>query len=185
MRAGGNRVGWVAYEAIYAAWQGEMGGNQPEGAYRRFVEAGLARKPEDPFREAAGGWLLGDPEVRQRAARIGMTMPRHPDAVPPRFAWRVTITGRFWGPWWSTMGSPKMLLAAAQRRGEPGSGCLTGGSVDASDAPGATRGFRADPSGQHAQPDTTRVDRTLLGSRLLRDEIEAIRQRLRKTENRP
>ena len=36
------RVGWLAYEAIYSAWQGEMGGGHPEAAYRRFVEKGLA-----------------------------------------------------------------------------------------------------------------------------------------------
>ena len=39
-------VGWVAYEAIYAAWQGEMGGSHPEAAYRRFVEEGLGAREE-------------------------------------------------------------------------------------------------------------------------------------------
>ena len=39
-------VGWVAYEAIYTAWQGEMGGSHPEAAYRRFVEEGLGAREE-------------------------------------------------------------------------------------------------------------------------------------------
>jgi hypothetical protein len=55
-------VGWVAYEGIYAAWQGEMVGSRPETAFRRFVEEGLATMPENPFREAVGGWLLGIPK---------------------------------------------------------------------------------------------------------------------------
>jgi len=51
-----DRVRWVAYEEIYSEWQGEMGGNQPEAAYRRFVEKGLATMPEDPSREAVSCW---------------------------------------------------------------------------------------------------------------------------------
>jgi hypothetical protein len=76
-----DRVEWVAYEAVYSAWQGEMGGSQPEAAYRRFVEKGLATMPEDPFREAVGGWRLGSRKFVDRV-RAGMTLPRHPDAVP-------------------------------------------------------------------------------------------------------
>jgi hypothetical protein len=51
----------VAYEAIDAAWQGEIGGSHPEAAYQQFVAEGLATMPEDPFRESVGGWLLGSP----------------------------------------------------------------------------------------------------------------------------
>jgi hypothetical protein len=43
-----DRVAWVAYEAVYTAWQGETGGSHPEAAYRRFVEKGLATMPEAP-----------------------------------------------------------------------------------------------------------------------------------------
>jgi hypothetical protein len=35
------RVVWVAYDAVYSAWQGEMGGQHAKSAYRRFVEAGI------------------------------------------------------------------------------------------------------------------------------------------------
>src|SRR5271157_4236418 len=58
-----------------------MGGSNPETAYRRFAEEGLAAMPEDPFREAVGGWLLGSPKFVDRV-RAGMTLPRHPDAFP-------------------------------------------------------------------------------------------------------
>ena len=75
------RLRWVAYEAVHSAWRGEMGGNDAETAYRRFVEQGLATKPEDPFREAVGGWLLGGPKLVDRV-RSGMKVPRNPDAVP-------------------------------------------------------------------------------------------------------
>ena len=62
--------------------QGERGGSHPEAAYRRFVAEGLAAKPEDPFREAVGGWLLGSPKFVDRV-RAGMTSPRHPDGGNP------------------------------------------------------------------------------------------------------
>jgi hypothetical protein len=32
------RVHWVAYDFVYAAWQGDVGGRDPETAYRRYVE---------------------------------------------------------------------------------------------------------------------------------------------------
>ena len=37
--------------------------------------------PEDPFRQAFFGPLLGKPMFGDRV-RAGMTLPRHPDAVP-------------------------------------------------------------------------------------------------------
>jgi REP element-mobilizing transposase RayT len=53
------RVDWVAYDVVYSAWQGEMGGRSAEMAYRNFVEQGIAQPPESPFRKALSGWLLG------------------------------------------------------------------------------------------------------------------------------
>ena len=44
---------------MYAAWQGDVGGRDPETAYRRYVERGLTAPPENPFRDATQGWLLG------------------------------------------------------------------------------------------------------------------------------
>ena len=61
-------VGWVAYEALHSAWRGESGGNDPEAAYRRFVEQGLARAPANPF-QSAGAWLAaGQPDVHRADA---------------------------------------------------------------------------------------------------------------------
>jgi REP element-mobilizing transposase RayT len=75
------RVDWVSYEVVHATWQGEMGGSDPEAAYRRFVEEGLIQPPENPFREAAYGWLLGSEEFVERMRRE-MKSPAHPDQVP-------------------------------------------------------------------------------------------------------
>lgn len=75
------RVRWVAYERLYSAWQGEMGGVNVESAYRRFVEAGLAEPPANPFQEAAHGWLLGSQQFIDRIKRL-MKEPQHPDEVP-------------------------------------------------------------------------------------------------------
>jgi putative transposase len=68
-------VDWVAYGFVHAAWQGDVGGHDPETAYRRYVERGLTEQPENPFRDATGGWLLGSSkfvaEVRARIAQAG------------------------------------------------------------------------------------------------------------------
>ena len=66
------RVDWVAYGFVHAAWQGDVGGHDPEPAYRRYVERGLIEQPENPFRDATGGWLLGSSKfVAEIRARIG------------------------------------------------------------------------------------------------------------------
>jgi len=44
---------------VLAAWRGEHGGTDPVGAYRLFVQAGLAEPSDSPFRDAFGGWALG------------------------------------------------------------------------------------------------------------------------------
>lgn len=75
------RVAWLAYDHVYRAWQGEMGGKRPETAYRRFVEAGLAKPPANPLAEAVEGWLLGSQEFVERMKRL-VKSPRHEDEVP-------------------------------------------------------------------------------------------------------
>jgi REP element-mobilizing transposase RayT len=75
------RVDWVCYDAVYRAWQGEMGGPQAEVAYRRFVETGLTEPPENPLRKAVHGWLLGSAAFVQRI-REQMERPAHEDQVP-------------------------------------------------------------------------------------------------------
>lgn len=75
------RVPWVAYDQVYGAWRGEMGGVHVEAAYRRFVEAGLVDSPDNPFQDAAQGWLLGSPPFVDRIKQR-MKEPQHPDEVP-------------------------------------------------------------------------------------------------------
>ncbi len=75
------RVEWVAYDALYSAWRGESGGNDPEAAYRRFVEQGLATAPANPFQSAAHGWLLGSEKFIERMRSL-LSEPRNRDEVP-------------------------------------------------------------------------------------------------------
>jgi REP element-mobilizing transposase RayT len=75
------RVEWVAYDTVYRAWQGEMGGESPASAYRRFVEAGVAAPPENPFATAVEGWLLGSQEFIERIKRQ-VKPPKYRDEVP-------------------------------------------------------------------------------------------------------
>jgi len=53
------RVDWVAYQSVYDAWQGELGGSDPAAAYRRFVTPSVSDPPINPFQDAADGWLPG------------------------------------------------------------------------------------------------------------------------------
>jgi REP element-mobilizing transposase RayT len=76
-----HRVRWIAYDVMYAAWRGEVGGSDPEAAYRRFVEAGLAEPPQNPLRPAVHGWLVGSEEFVDRM-RSQVQLPRHQDEMP-------------------------------------------------------------------------------------------------------
>lgn len=75
------RVEWIQYEAVYCGWRGQMGGGKVEAAYRRFVEAGLAEPPANPFRAAAHGWMLGGQAFVDRVRRLAKE-PKHRDEVP-------------------------------------------------------------------------------------------------------
>ena len=161
-----------------------MGGSNPETAYRRFAEEGLAAMPEDPFREAVGDWLLGSPKFVDRV-RAGMTLPRHPAAVP--------AARRLAGYDYRAV-----LAAVAEHYGIAVDSFLQqrSGAVSRDLAawlareltPVTLRELSAAFGLTH--PDSVRnlirrADRALLGSRLLCDEIEAIRYHLPKTGKRP
>ncbi len=140
--------------------------------------------PDDPFREAVVGWLLGSPKFVDRV-RAGMTLPRHADAVPA--ARRLACADY-----------RAVLAAVAEHYGiavdsfmQKRSGAVSRGLAawlareltpvtlrELSSAFGLTH-----PDSVHNL--IRRVDLALPGSRALRNEIEAIRHRLPKTGNRP
>jgi putative transposase len=60
------RRDWVRYETLLSAWRGDWGGEDPVGAYRHYVEAGLSEPPASPFRETFGGWVLGSKRFVER-----------------------------------------------------------------------------------------------------------------------
>ena len=72
---------WIAYERIHESWQGETGGDDPGVSYRRYVEAGVADPPANPFRAAKFGWILGSDTFVDRI-RQQMKRPTQPDEVP-------------------------------------------------------------------------------------------------------
>ncbi len=86
-----DRLDWIAYELVYQAWQGEVGGKHPEAAYRRFVESGLNDAPASPFAAARDGWLLGSDKFVARVKRL-IEKPRQPDQV--RQARRLLLTSK-------------------------------------------------------------------------------------------
>jgi hypothetical protein len=79
------RVGWVAYETVLAALQGEYGGADP-AAYRRYVTAGLSEMGAvaSPPSSAWQGLAVGGPEfvseVKSRLSESGAPS----GAMPPR-----------------------------------------------------------------------------------------------------
>jgi hypothetical protein len=60
------RVAWIAYDTVLDAWQGEFGGSDAAGAYRRFVEQGIQQPPAAPFESALQGWILGSQAFADR-----------------------------------------------------------------------------------------------------------------------
>jgi REP element-mobilizing transposase RayT len=76
-----NRRDWLDYDGLFRAWQGEMGGSNPEHAYRRFVEAGMKKPPPNPLLAAWEGWLLGSEAFVKRIKHL-VSVPNQPDQVP-------------------------------------------------------------------------------------------------------
>ena len=72
---------WVAYEQVLSAWKGEMGGAQPERAYRRFVESGIDQPPKSPMADALDGWLIGSEAFLARVKKL-LKQPAKIDQVP-------------------------------------------------------------------------------------------------------
>jgi hypothetical protein len=75
------RLDRLAYDDVFRAWQGEMGGSNPARSYRRFVEAGLADPPANPLAEAREGWVLGSKAFLKRVKQR-MAAPAQMDQVP-------------------------------------------------------------------------------------------------------
>jgi putative transposase len=68
------RLDWVAYDALLAALQGEYGGSDPSGAYRRYVTVGLKEPVASPFDAAWQGLVVGSPEfLRDVKSRLTAT----------------------------------------------------------------------------------------------------------------
>ncbi len=76
-----DRVEWMDYAKVLAAWQGEMGGKKPELAYRRFVESGQEIPPANPLDDALEGWLLGSDGFLQKIKKL-LNRPNHLDETP-------------------------------------------------------------------------------------------------------
>jgi len=179
----GKRVDWIAYDQVYRAWQGEMGGGKVEAAYRRFVEAGMTKPPDNPFRDAAHGWLIGGDAFVERIKRLTRD-PKYGDEVPTarRLAHLplqtvVTAVADYYGT---------TVEAYGRRRSS-----APGRDVAAWLARRLTRATLrelAQPFGL-GHPDSVnnlvrRADRAIGKSKQLRQEIKTIRNGLAKTGNR-
>lgn len=75
-----DRLDFIAYDGTLEAIQAEYGGQDPARAYRRFVEAGIKDKPDNPFAVALEGWLLGSQEFLARI-KAKLVDPSQPDQV--------------------------------------------------------------------------------------------------------
>jgi REP element-mobilizing transposase RayT len=177
------RVDWVAYDQVYRAWQGEIGGANVEAAYRRFVEAGLAKPPDNPFRDAVHGWLLGSQEFVDRIKRL-MKEPTHRDEVPS--ARRL-----------ANLPVESVIAAVADYyETTPEAFCRRRSTAPGRDLAawlarrltGATLRDLAEPFGL-GHPDSVsnlvrRANEAIDKSKRLRQDVKAIRKHLAKTENR-
>ena len=175
------RVDWVAYDFVHAAWQAEWGGRDAETAYRRYVKRGLTTPPENPFRDAIHGWLLGSLDfVNQVRTRVGRTA--HHDEVPA--ARRL-----------SAVGLHRLQSVVAAHFGVDAQSFRKrrGGSVSRDVAAWLSRELTSctlrDLAGEFGlgHPDsvrnlTRRIDRALPASHKLRQDVAAIRRDLLKAD---
>jgi len=166
---------------VYAAWQGDVGGRDPETAYRRYVERGLTAPPENPVRDATQGWLPGSVDfVDKIRARVGQA--GHHDQVPAARRLAAVDLVRV------------QSAVAAHYRVDPQTFRNRGGESISRDVAAwlsrqltscTLRELAAVFGLGHADSVrnlTRRVDRALPDSSKLRQDIAAIRQELLKTE---
>jgi hypothetical protein len=163
--------------------QGEMGGSDPAAAYRRFVEQGLQQPPENPLRDAAFGWLLGSQEFVERM-RDRMNRPKHQDEVPAArrlagldAATVIAAVARYYGV---------SVESYRRRRSRDPSRDLAAWLARAMTT--ATLRELMEPFGL-SHPDSVsnlvrRAARALARSKRLASDVNAIKSRLTKTENR-
>jgi putative transposase len=177
------RVDWVCYDALYRAWEGEMGGQQAEVAYRRFVEAGLTEPPENPLRKAVHGWLLGSAAFVQRI-REQLERPAHEDQVPAARRLRNVNPERVLDAAAAHYG----VSAEAFRERRSGSEARDVAAWLARRLTTATLRELAAAFGLN-HPDSVnnlvrRIERQLVGSRAFRERIDSLQETLAETENR-
>ncbi len=178
-----HRVSWVSYDLMYSAWRGDVGGSDPEVAYRRFVEAGLAEPPQNPLRGAVHGWLVGSEQFVDRM-RSQVQPPRHPDEVP--------ASRRL-----AALDSKTVIEAVAEYYGVTSDQFRMRGTRQLSRDVAAWLCRRLSsatlrelaPALGVNHPDSVRnlvrrVDRELTRSRSVRRDVESLRDRLLKTVNR-
>jgi REP element-mobilizing transposase RayT len=60
------RLAWVAYDQLLAAWSGEFGRTDPEASYRRFVTAGIKNPPAAPWSQSPRSWMIGSERFMDR-----------------------------------------------------------------------------------------------------------------------
>lgn len=78
------RAPWVEYDVVLEAWQGEYGGSDAAGAYRRFVEQGIEDPPASPFEQARQGWILGSQAFADRLRSLLFGRDEQPEIPSDR-----------------------------------------------------------------------------------------------------
>ncbi len=85
---------WVAYDAVWAAWNGAFGGDDASAAYVRFVEEGARRPPPSPFAGLGAEHALGGSDFVARIRALEGRAPRIESTTTPSFAPRVPDRGQ-------------------------------------------------------------------------------------------
>jgi REP element-mobilizing transposase RayT len=65
-----DRLDFVDYESLLAAWTGEYGGRNAAISYRRFVAQGLDDPPPNPLESALDRWVIGSKAFLKRMVKL-------------------------------------------------------------------------------------------------------------------
>ena len=65
-----SRLEFVDYDSLWNQWSAENGGKDPVVAYRRFVEEGLSTGVANPLKEALEDWVIGSEKFLKKIVRL-------------------------------------------------------------------------------------------------------------------
>jgi putative transposase len=86
-----DRKDFVSYDVLYGAWIAEYGVKDPIAAYKKYVEKGVTKTPENPLDESRHGWIVGSEKFAKRMLALSVAGANKKTAKPAKSSSKVTV----------------------------------------------------------------------------------------------